>query len=710
MRSIYFFAINLLVCVLSAQVYADDKVHQSVDDLLAKNSIRQLMSMKVDTAAKVPEKIALSPALISVITAEDMALFGYQSVAEALSHVAGFVEADDLVTHNFGVRGVNAGLRAGSRTIKFLINGQASAYRSDDQNFIGAEFIPLDLIERIEIIKGPVSALYGANAFVGVVNIITRTGRRFKRLGNQVGVSVGYGANGRFSRTESLSLGGHKRRWDYSLGIQAGQADRSGLDLPRSSPFYAAFDPSRGNHLQTTQTDDSRPFSLYGRLRYDDKPHQQSLQLSAYFQQLNSTQNFSDLNPLPAQYVSQMVRNNAFLRLEAKKSWDRAWEGRVFATYAYGQPGADDRVEVGALDYYLQQDQAFYSVDLGLELVYNPLNKKNVFLFGWDFNHDRQRLAQFRQVLRGDGVSTVLNDRLDKTLINQGLYVQWQHHWQQPWLWAKWHSTLGLRYDRNSHHGNHQAWRLGLVAEFDDQQVVKLLLGTAFQAPSAELLFRKAVQAGDIIGNDNLAVQQATTLELNWLYPFNDVMYLSSTLFMTTMQDLVSFQRLEGNISARNGVSSYSRGLEMELQYRDKHWQAYANFLWQFTHFDEDPLILYELRKPDHATLFPSFSANLGISYRWKKHSLAFNSRFVGKRSASLQNISLLQRYYQLDEYVDSSLTWRYSGFSLLEAEKASVQVQIRDLWDSRYVTPGFGGIDIPSQGRRIIFSFQQRF
>src|SRR6185312_10744457 len=71
-------------------------------------------------------------------------------------------------------RGVSGGLRAGTRLVKIMINGTPVNFRPDLRAFIGPEYIPILAVERIEVVKGPLSALYGANAFLATVNVITR--------------------------------------------------------------------------------------------------------------------------------------------------------------------------------------------------------------------------------------------------------------------------------------------------------------------------------------------------------------------------------------------------------------------------------------------------------------------------------------------------------------------------------------------------------
>ena len=92
-----------------------------------------------------------------------------------------------------------------------MINGQVIAFRSDSTNYLGPELISMQSIERIEIVRGPGSALYGANAFLGVVNIITKDAMQ----GGQARVYAGAFDEGD-GETGSLDLTFGKKSTTYS--------------------------------------------------------------------------------------------------------------------------------------------------------------------------------------------------------------------------------------------------------------------------------------------------------------------------------------------------------------------------------------------------------------------------------------------------------------------------------------------------------------
>ncbi|MEP9410411.1 MAG: TonB-dependent receptor [Candidatus Brocadia sp.] len=160
-----------------------------------------------------------APSSVTIITADEIKKCGYLNFAEILRGVRGFHITYDRNYHYLGVRGF--GLPGDYNTrILLLIDGHRINDAIYEQAPIGTDFpIDIDLIERIEIIRGPGSSLYGTNAFFAVINVITRTGRGFK--GVETSGSVG-------------SFGTYKTRVSY------GNKFSNGLEMLLSGSYYSS--------------------------------------------------------------------------------------------------------------------------------------------------------------------------------------------------------------------------------------------------------------------------------------------------------------------------------------------------------------------------------------------------------------------------------------------------------------------------------------
>ena len=165
--------------------------------------LEQLMQMQVTTASRYAQTALEAPAAVSVVTAEDIRLLGYRSLAEVLASMRGLYVSYDRAYHYLGTRGFATPGDYNTRVL-LLVNGVRLNDNLYDQANIGTDFpIDLDLIERVEFVSGPGSAVYGANAFFGVVNVITRDG-------HQLPGAPGGGGSGQPGQCQGAPVGGHR--------------------------------------------------------------------------------------------------------------------------------------------------------------------------------------------------------------------------------------------------------------------------------------------------------------------------------------------------------------------------------------------------------------------------------------------------------------------------------------------------------------------
>ncbi|WDE01164.1 TonB-dependent receptor plug domain-containing protein [Thalassomonas actiniarum] len=678
----------------------NDETFDPLDiELLSQISLEKLLNIEVAVATKTLKSSAEVPAIMTVITAQEIRQFGYQSVAEVLGHVTGFIDSYDLAMHNFGVRGINSGVRSGSRTVKFMIDGNATAFRSTSQNFIDQEFIPMSMVARIEIIRGPVSALYGANAFLGVVNIVTKEAGSLEDQG-MVSVSatkLEHAGSG----YQLSAVGGNKNeRSQYSAGFSVAGMDRQGIDLPRRSPDYLLFD-----HTRASQPDDYQSLNFYARGDYqlDDV---NSVALSAYFQELEVDNYFTDLNALQEQGANIIGYQNYFLTLAYESELAEHIVLRSYASFSRGDTTDNDKVELGADNFYLTRRIGFTSFDIGAEFLLNLSGGQNV-LVGFESRRDDQKLETFNRVERESGQETQLSDSRNKDITDIGIYGQYQFQ-----LSENWSGILGYRLDDDSIIEQNESLRLGLVGQLPWDMTLKLLVGSAFQAPSPELLFRESAQSGDIIGNEALRAQKAETAEISLSVPVTDFLHISGTLYKTKVKDLVIFNSNSINLFAENSTESNTEGFELESRFQYGNFTGYVNYFYQDTKRDPSANALYILQYNPKGELFPEQAANWGISYYHAraKVTVSLNNRWVDKRPASTLNVLRAQGHYQLAPYIDGTLTVSMAGFSLLKGKSSQLRLQVRDLYNSDHVDAGFGGIDFPSLGRRFTFTYEQSF
>jgi outer membrane receptor for ferrienterochelin and colicins len=158
--------------LILALVPAQGQQESSPD--LTSLSLEDLTQVKVYSASKHLEDSDSAPSAVTIITADDIKRYGWRTLAEALSSVRGFYTSYDREYVYLGVLGVLRPTDYNSR-ILLLINGHRLNDNVYDSAQIGTEFpLDMDLVERIEVVRGPASSLFGTNALFGVINVITR--------------------------------------------------------------------------------------------------------------------------------------------------------------------------------------------------------------------------------------------------------------------------------------------------------------------------------------------------------------------------------------------------------------------------------------------------------------------------------------------------------------------------------------------------------
>src|SRR6266849_2400132 len=160
----------LITFLLSA---ATALAQQGTKDL-TETSLEDLANIQVYSASKHLQSVSEAPSSVTVITADEIQKYGYRTLADILRSVRGF---DITYERNFsyaGVRGINRPETYNSRVL-LLIDGHRINNNIYEQAMLGTEFpLDVDLIDRVEVISGPSSSLYGSNAFFAVINVITR--------------------------------------------------------------------------------------------------------------------------------------------------------------------------------------------------------------------------------------------------------------------------------------------------------------------------------------------------------------------------------------------------------------------------------------------------------------------------------------------------------------------------------------------------------
>src|ERR1700720_4037648 len=174
--------LSLLPLVNAPRTRAQNK--SDTRDLLDM-SLEDLMSIEIDSvygASGFKQKVTEAPASVTIITSEEIQMYGYRTVADILRNVRGFYVTYDRNYSYLGVRGYGPSGDYNSR-IAVLVDGHRLNDNIFDSGPVATEFpMDVDLIDRVEVIRGPNSSLYLASAFLGVINVVTKRGRDLKKV------------------------------------------------------------------------------------------------------------------------------------------------------------------------------------------------------------------------------------------------------------------------------------------------------------------------------------------------------------------------------------------------------------------------------------------------------------------------------------------------------------------------------------------------
>jgi outer membrane receptor for ferrienterochelin and colicins len=510
-------ALLLLACLASgrqagAQAMEPSGV-QNVD--VTELSIAELMNITVQGASKYAQRISEAPSSVSIVTADDIKQYGYRTIADILRSRSGFSVTYDRNYSYIGVRGFG---RPGDYNTRVLltIDGHRMNDNIYDQAAIGTEApLDVDLIERVEIIRGPGSSLYGNNAFFGVVNIVTRRGRDLK--GGEVSGEAG-------------SFDTYKGRLSY------GSRSAGGTELIASGTAY----DSKGDRLYFSQFDPANPGA-------DPRANNGGYADHAdydRFQQLFSTIAFGDFT-LQGVYSSRTkgIPTGAYVT-DFNEPQSRTTDIRSYVDLRYQRnlaAGTDLTVRI-FYDYYQYTGDYAYFTSVG------TLNR-DVSVGSWFGSElrltmqiqDRHRLvigAEYQGSLREDqqnydvGVSPPYLDDMRRSRIIAA-YLQ-DEMTIAPSLLA----YAGVRYDHYDTFGGTTNPRLALIARPSEASTVKLIFGTAFRSPNDyELYYASSMQ----VGNPGLKPEKIRTAEMVYERGLGDHLRASATGYVYRIKDLINY-------------------------------------------------------------------------------------------------------------------------------------------------------------------------
>jgi outer membrane receptor protein involved in Fe transport len=696
-------ALPLFLAVLTLAVgrAADAEPELNAHDIhdIQELSLDDLLNPEVKIATGTELHAAQTPAIVTVISADEIQARGYASLAEILRAVPGFYDVYDGVTHNVGIRGINGGQDASGNVLKLMIDGQPVDYRPTTGNFFGEELIPIDVIERVEVIRGPASALYGANAFLGVINVVTKSGEAIQGahvVGQGALVREHPGGGG------GAVLGGKSGPVDVIVGGNYNYLDRSGLGLPSTSPLLpnaalSARAPSRNDIAQRA--------GLFAKLTLKDVVYG-TLSFLASLQYVDAHGEYQSFGPLT--HDTRLTTLNQHYRLSYEVTPVERVSLTLSANYFNSAPTSASRYDIGRSDYVLLPSVGADGFGFNVEGRVHA-HRMLQLTVGGDFVQENHTLETYDQllikpVLSPDGsvlraAGTIIPGAAHgahSTFRNVGAYVQGMLTPRPEWT-----AIGGLRIDDHNIYGANLSARAGVVWARRALSL-KLLYGSSFKAASAEQLYAQPIGFGGIQGNPQLQAQTAHTIEGAGSYQLpRERGRISVNVFATDIIGRVEFLPFGNFVQAQNIQDEWVMGSELDSRIvlaKPLHLQVLASVARTLTRSTGELL----LGKPEVTNpLFPEFQLHVIGDYflPWWGLKLSAEVSYIGPRSASFSNALLKGASYDLPGYAYTALSLSTAGRRIIPKRDTSIALRISNVINYGWIEPGFGGIDVPAQG-----------
>lgn len=547
------------------------------------------MPHQLVTTSRTAQDLDRSLAAVTLIERADIERLQATSLAELLQRVPGVTLAN-----NGGPGKTTSLFMRGSNSTHTLLLIDGVRIGSATSGAAALQDLPVELIERIEVVRGPRSSLYGSEAIGGVIHIFTR---REERAGLRPFLSLGTASRDTHSASAGLSAR-QGASW-FNLGVAASDTDAIDAKTRGSSGHEDDRDGYR-----------SRSLSLRAGHRLNE-----AIELEGSFLQADSRNHYDALSrsgtsglDAHADGLQRVTSLAAHLRpldpwqmtLRAGRSEDRSdafQDARFFSRFAS------------------ERDSLSWQNDI-------QLGEGHILVLGSDYLRDRI-----------DSTTAYQQDSRD----NHGYFIQYLgSHQRHDWQWA-------LRRDVDEQFGDHETGSLAWGYALSEDLRLYASAGTAFKAPTFNQLYFPG------FGNPALDAETSQSLELG-LVGRSDWGQWSASVYRTHIDDLIATVTVDGRSQALGVDEARLRGLELSLASRWLGWD------WQAAYSLVDAENRSDRRSRSGIAYYgkalnrrPARTLNLDIDRRFGALTLGAGVHAQSRRYDDLENQTPLAGFVTLD-------------------------------------------------------------
>lgn len=530
----------LLVLISSTTVLMTGTVQaQEAEEQEKEKEFEALIMMNVEAVSKKEESLLTAPGVISVITANDIKEMGVHTVAEAIGFMTGVFVYDSYFTefNQIAIRG-NFGAEHYNSKVLFLINGHPCYYTTHGGFEMNS--VPIEAVERIEVIRGPVSVLYGTNALTGVINVITKKEPAF--FNGEVRYQYGS------FNTHDLRISLGKTMGDFRYFVSGTYRDQEGYDL------VVKPEQDEGNKgLSHKQYMDTR--SLFINFGYKD------LEVDVAY--------WHDKVPSKIGIVPHSLFPNEFFK-----------QGFLYADVRYGHDISEDvrlhfNLRLDTCDFYWEPQGIMYldktaanpsiaqadNSKYGAEMYADISVSENLNVLAgamYDQYHSSPYIFSSWCDATGANFSSYKDE---KDTSDVAAYANFSYQVSEPLSFVG-----GLRHTENSASGGHTDFRIGSIIKLKEGLVLKGLYGTSYRSPNFFELYCASVPI--LSGNENLDFETLDGLDIGLYYNYENVLLTSMTFFWNSTDNFITRRPVAGIPTYVNIKGHELQGIEYELKYQ----------------------------------------------------------------------------------------------------------------------------------------------
>lgn len=708
----------LFICaftITTTPVYAQEEEEEVVVEDVADISLEDLLNVEITTAGKRAEKISEIPASVVLITREEIERYGYQSLAEILENVPGLYVLDAYVA--FGpATGVRGFWNFWPANVIFLVNNVRQVDTFHDNYQLQTFNLPVESIDRIEVVRGPMSIIYGSGAFFGAINIITDEPAGDEPV-SALSVTIGS------EKTKRLGLSVAGKEGDFNYSASAGYYDTYGPNEPYTRmvsnvPGLAGFGITDANAGTDGRMEDTAKYfnftgsykGFYASVSYSQVQNEVSIIFPSVDQGtlIQSNSGHAQFG-FKSDESKQLAFNGNVTYHNYKDKLNLDW---LYPGFFGTQHIQSEGIEAELNAYYTPSDKFDLTLGVYYLRAFNndlDLNAPPIaFFLHWYMPEDEsiETMAGFMQanLSLGRNFKLVAGVRAEKQL-NYPLVVE-----ANPGLPTS--TPIAGEYDRDK---VDIIPRIAALFSFNEDNVLKLLYGKAIHRPS---IFNTADQISAAL--PFLVPEEMETFELNFISTPSPKFLVNASVFYNKFNNLIvrteRFDPAQGTFVFYNTNEGRltTTGAELTLQYKsDKFWLE-ASGVYQKTKDDrpgfEDLDVEYspQLLGYFKASYSFDFGAILSVNARyfdkmetqWDVARPNPDGTFGGRIGLAVDSHFLIDANLRFNNLFDK-------GFFL--------NLRVNNLFDTEYLFPNVGDsswadMGIIGRGRTFLVTMGYRF